>query len=106
MKLDRLKRFDKSKHEQLVGLLQWCELMGLSGRDLVSLGGHIDRLQAREAAQKNIEIAKGYKVDLVGRDTSTDARFSLKTINGRYLFQYYSYNQVHVTILLRRAFNL
>ncbi len=97
MNLTRLKRFDKSKHEQLVGLLQWCELMGLTGRDLISLGGHIDRLQTREAAQKNIEIAKGYKIDRVGHDTSNDARFSLKTVNGRYQFQYYSYQTVYVT---------
>ena len=96
MKLERLKRFDKSKHEQLIGLLQWCELMGLNGRDLVSLGGHIDRLQAREAAEKNLAIAKGYKIDRIGRDDNTEQRFVLKTLNGRYRFDYYTYDQVVV----------
>lgn len=97
MKLDRLKRFDKSKHEQLVGLLQWCQLMGLSGKDLVSLGGHIDRLQTREQAEKNLDIVRGYKIDNVGRIEDSDQRFSLKTLNGRYRFDYYTYDQVMVT---------
>ena len=94
--LNRLKRFDKSKHEQLEGLLQWCQLMGLSGRDLVSLGGHIARAQEAENAKKNRAIAEGYKCDKVGNDSSVDSRFSLTTVNGRYAFYEHSYNSVEV----------
>ena len=87
MDLSRLKRFDKAKHEQLEGLLQWCQLMGLTGKDLVSLGGHIDRWEANEAMAKNKEIVKGIKIDKVGSDHGTENRWTIKTPTGRYLFE-------------------
>ncbi len=92
IKLERLKRFDPAKHDQLEGLLQWCQLMGLTGKDLVSLGGHIDRMQARAEVDRNRAILLGIKVDPVGSDRDTDERWTIKTAQGRYLFEHGSFN--------------
>lgn len=77
--LKRLKRFDKAKHEQLEGLLQWCQMMGLSGKDLVSLGGHIERSQARERAISNRRIVDGLGCEPVGKDRAIESRWKFKT---------------------------
>ena len=58
--------------------------MGLTGKDLVSLGGHIARAQAREESVKNLEIAQGFPVEFVGKDTKMEKRWSIKNIYGRY----------------------
>jgi len=84
MDLTRLKRFDKKQHDQLEQLISWSTLMGLTGKDLVSLGGHIARAQAREESVKNLEIAQGFPVEFVGKDTKMEKRWSIKNIYGRY----------------------
>ncbi len=70
--------------------------MGLSGKDLVSLGGHIARAEARTEATKNLEIARNFPVDKVGKDQTTSDRWSIKTIHGRYTCAGNSWNQVQV----------
>jgi hypothetical protein len=98
MDLSRLKRFDKAKHEQLQGLLEWCQLMGLTGKDLVSLGGHIDRSQAAAEAKRNRSLADTIKFDVVGSDTEMSSRWSFKTAEGvRYTFENASWKRVNVT---------
>lgn len=109
MDLNRLKRFDKDKHEQLEGLLQWCQLMGLTGKDLVSLGGHIDRAQKAEDTKKNRTLASTIKFDPVGADKEMHNKWSYKTINGRYTFEGSSWNRVYVTsnkTKVRKSFNM
>lgn len=91
VKLERLKRFDPKKYDQLEGLLQWCQLMGLSGKDLVSLGGHIDRLQTRQATESNLAIIRGIKLLCVGADVKPDTRCVVKTATGRYRFDFDGY---------------
>ena len=97
MDLTRLKRFDKTKHEQLEGLLQWCTLMGLTGKDLVSLGGHIDRAQAAAEIKSNRALAETIKFDPVGADMSMSNKWSYNTPNGRYTFNDTSWGRVAVT---------
>ena len=109
MDLSRLKRFDKAKHDQLEGLLQWCQLMGLTGKDLVSLGGHIDRAQRNEEAQKNRALAKTIKFDPVGADKEMHHKWSHKNLHGRYTFEGSSWQRVYVTsnkTKVRKSFNL
>ena len=97
MNLSRLKRFDKGKHDQLEGLLQWCQLLGLTGKDLISLGGHIDRMQVREQIEANKKIVQGFQLDRVGRDSAIEHRFTIKTVNGRYLFEDDTWGKVSIT---------
>lgn len=109
MDLNRLKRFDKAKHDQLEGLLQWCQLMGLSGKDLVSLGGHIDRAERTAEAKKNRALAETIKFDAVGADKEMSTKWSYKTPNGRYTFESSSWHQVYVVnnkTKVRKKFNL
>lgn len=111
MNLTRLKRFDKTKHEQLEGLLQWCTLMGLSGKDLVSLGGHIDRAQAAAEAKSNRALAETITFDPVGVGGKPDmsTRWSYLTPNGRYTFQDTSWGRVVVVsnkTKVRKTFNV
>ena len=109
MDLNRLKRFDKNKHDQLQGLLEWCQLMGLTGKDLVSLGGHIDRAQKTAEAKVNRELAKSIQFDTVGVDKTMSNKWSLKTNTGRYTFEDSSWQRVYVTsnkTKVRKSFNL
>jgi hypothetical protein len=111
MDLNRLKRFDKEKHDQLEGLLQWCQLMGLTGKDLVSLGGHIDRAQKTEDAKKNRTLAESIVFTPVGQnDMQMSNKWSTKNANGdRYVFESASWQRVSVTSAktkVRKIFNL
>lgn len=94
MDLSRLKRFDKAKHDQLEGLLEWCALMGLTGKDLVSLGGHIDRAQAAQEAKSNRVLAETITFDPVGNTTDMSNKWSYNTPNGRYTFQDSSWGRI------------
>jgi len=96
MDLTRLKRFDKDKHDQLEQLIAWSQMMGLSGRDLVSLGGHIDRAQKTEEAKSNRTLAETIKFDPVGGDTEMHNKWSYLTPDGRYTFQDARWGQVVV----------
>jgi hypothetical protein len=109
MDLNRLKRFDKAKHDQLEGLLEWCQLMGLTGKDLVSLGGHIDRAQRAEESKKNRALANSIQFDPVGGDTEMNNKWSHKNAHGRYTFESASWQRVWVTsnkTKVRKSFSL
>jgi hypothetical protein len=109
MDLTRLKRFDKDKHEQLEQLVAWCQLMGLTGRDLVSLGGHIDRALKTAKAKSNLSLAQTIQFDPVGGDTDMSNKWSYKTLDGRYTFESSSWKQVYVVsnkTKVRKKFNL
>jgi hypothetical protein len=80
--------------------------MGLSGQDLVSLGGHIARAQQAEESRKNRELAETIKFDKVG---DSEERWSYLTPNGRYTFQDTSWGRVSVVnnkTKVRKTFNL
>lgn len=96
MHLKRLKRFDPSKHQQLEEFIAWVRMMGLTGRDLVSLGGQMDRMQQREEVTSNRAIVEGMQLDRVGSDRSIEERWTVKTVNGRYRFDV-DYSAVQIT---------
>lgn len=109
MDLTRLKRFDKEKHDQLEQLVAWCQLMGLTGRDLVSLGGHIDRANRAAEAKSNLALAQTIKFDPVGGDKDMSNKWSYKTTDGRYTFESSSWKQIYVVsnkTKVRKKFNL
>ena len=61
-----LKRFPKDKHEQIAGLVQYATLMGLSGRDLVSIGGKMDRDNVKKERARRLDICKSMVMPLKG----------------------------------------
>jgi hypothetical protein len=84
-----LNRFSKDKQEQLEQFVAYAQLMGLSGRDLVAIGGKLDREQAKQRKLANMEIVRGFDCLSIGTDNKyhdLDRRFKLKTINGAYNF--------------------
>ena len=97
MDLNRLKRFDKSKHDQLEQLIAWSTMMGLSGTDLVSLGGHIARAQAKEAAKRNVDLVDGLGCEPIGKDDSMESRWKIKRGDVTYHFTKNGWRDVRVT---------
>lgn len=89
------KRFPEEKQEQVRGLVQYATLMGLSGKDLVSIGGKLDRLRGQQERKRNMDIINSFKCLLIGEDRKApksyqdgrlDIRFKLETANGVYRF--------------------
>ncbi len=91
-KMRFLKRFPESKHEQIKQLMSYITMCGVSGRDLVSIGGYIDRQRASEQYQ-NAKVRVQEYIDQktirpVGADRPDQIvnRFKFKTISGDYNF--------------------
>jgi len=96
-----LNRFSKDKQEQLEQFVAYAQLMGLSGRDLVAIGGKIDREQAKQRKLSNMEIIRGFDCITIGADTihDLDKRFKLKTASGAYNFEDDGWSRWEVTSL-------
>jgi hypothetical protein len=97
------KRFPADKQDQVRQLVGYAMLMGLSGKDLVSIGGKLDRLKLAREKNANLEIIKGFDCLLIGQDKSRsrkedvlDERFRLKTTTGSYSFENH-YNGFKIT---------
>lgn len=88
-----LKRFPESKHEQIRQLMSYIEMCGVSGRDLVSIGGYIDRrtisAHYQNAKQRVQEYIDQGTVRTIGSDHKDQImnRFKYKTLNGDYNFE-------------------
>lgn len=65
-----LKRFPKEKHDQIRQVMSYIEMCGLTGKDLVSIGGWIDRTRKTEEAQ----VALQRIADLDPRPIGNDAK--------------------------------
>jgi hypothetical protein len=89
------KRFSAEKQDQVRGLVEYATLMGLSGKDLVSIGGKLDRLKTSAEKNRNLEIIRSFALEPIGDDRKRkgnyleerfDRRFKIKTVNGTYRF--------------------
>jgi len=96
-----LNRFSADKQEQLEQFVAYAQLMGLSGRDLVAIGGKIEREQAKQRKLANMEIVRGFECLPIGADDkyNLDHRFKLKTVDGAYNFEDDSWSRWEVTSL-------
>jgi hypothetical protein len=100
-----LNRFSKDRQEQLEQFVAYAQLMGLSGRDLVAIGGKIEREQAKQRKLANMEIVRGFDCLPIGADTKHDLgkRFKLKTADGAYNFEYDGWSRWEITSLKTKA---
>ena len=88
------KRFPAEKQDQVRALVNYATLMGLNGKDLVSIGGKLDRLKEAREKQTNLAVATGYECLPYGkmpavngtRESQLDRKFKLKTPTGDYNF--------------------
>jgi len=100
------KRFPESKQDQVRQLVSFATLMGLTGKDLVSIGGKLDRIKVAQDLKNRKQIIAGYVVSPIGKDANhskseqerkMQSRFKLETANGVYHFQHNHYNGFTVT---------
>ena len=61
------KRFSADKQEQIRQLVAYTQLMGLTGKDLVSIGGKLDRIQRRKELESNLAIGLSYECVIAGQ---------------------------------------
>ena len=97
----KLNRFSEDRQEQLEYFVEYAQLMGLSGRDLVAIGGKIEREQKKERKQANMAIVREFECLPIGRDApnSYDYRFKLRTTEGAYNFTYDGWDRYEVVSL-------
>jgi len=86
------KRFSDSKQEQIRQFVAYAQLMGLSGKDLVSIGGKLTRIDERNDRKHRLSVVKSYAIKPIGRDTTTELRFKIEVNNVWYhvVPEYYS----------------
>ena len=89
------KRFSKDKQEQVRQLVAYTTLMGLTGKDLVSIGGKLDRIQQRKELERKLHIVKSYDVKPIGKDKKAEGRFKLH-LNGVWYHFTITYNTVQI----------
>ncbi len=87
----KLRRFSAERQEQIDQLISYAQLLGLSGTDLVSIGGKMNREQAKTKKSANLAIINGFRCLAIGNDTINEYshRFKLKTANGAYNLELY-----------------
>lgn len=94
------KRFSKEKQEQVRQLVAYAQLMGLDGKDLVSIGGKLDRIKSSAEARRNKSLVESSFIFLnVGSDRGDYAlnnRWRIKTIGGSYTFESGSWGEYRV----------
>jgi hypothetical protein len=61
------RRFSAEKQEQVRQLVAYTQLMGLTGADLVSIGGKLERMRKRRELESNLAIGLSYKCVPVGQ---------------------------------------
>ena len=113
------KRFPAEKQDQVRGLVEYATLMGLTGKDLVSIGGKLDRMKAQQERTRNMEIIKSFKIETIGddkrykgvnREDALDNRFKVRTATGAYNFRYSYYGwevqSLKTGVVVRHAINV
>jgi hypothetical protein len=90
------RRFPANKQEQVRQLVAYATLMGLSGKDLVSIGGKLDRIQFRRECTTNRAIIESMELDTVGKDTDFRQRWSYKSNGVRYYFDEADWHYVRI----------
>lgn len=108
------KRFSADKQEQIRQFVAYAQMMGLSGKDIRSIGDKLDRMNKAEIKRANLEIVQGYECLPIGADRNLpkgsleeqlDCRFKLKTARGAYNFSR-DYSRWKVTSLTTKVTNL
>jgi len=69
-----LARFPDSKHEQIKQLMGYIQLCGVTGKDLVSIGGYIDRERKKETTKSNLARIADTDIQLIGADKKSVRR--------------------------------
>lgn len=102
-KMRFLRRFPESKHEQIQQLMSYIQLCGVTGKDLVSIGGYLDRSRKSETYRQAKERVDTYIRDgiisAVGKDSPDQMpnRFKYNGIDGVYRVDNDGWNRWNIT---------
>lgn len=99
----KLKRFSDEKQDQVEQLVAYATMLGLSGKDLISIGGKMERERASANIKHNVALIKSVQIHRIGRDLDIEQRFKIKTDNGNYNFEF-EYSNWRVTSLKTKTF--
>ena len=80
------KRFPADKQEQVRGLVNYATLMGLDGKDLVSIGNRLNRIRDRREIETNRAIIESMDLRTIGKDSNLRYRWAYKTNGVLYYF--------------------
>jgi hypothetical protein len=94
----KLRRFSDEKQDQVEQLIGYATMLGLSGKDLISIGGKMERDRSNMFIKRNLELIKSVEVYRIGNDVDIEQRFKIKTSNGNYNFENNGYSW-HITSL-------
>ena len=70
------KRFAPEKQEQIRQLVAYTTMLGLTGKDLVSIGGKLDRIKARNEINDNRNLVLTIPVRTIGKDDTMRTRWA------------------------------
>ena len=82
-----LKRFDQKQQAQVEQVIAFTRLMGLTGKDLVAIGGAIDRRERAEESKMRLAVANTITI-LPIRGNKSNKRFKITNSTGNYYFEY------------------
>ena len=101
MDMQFLKRFPESKQEQIRQLMGYISLLGVSGKDLISIGGYIERSKKKEQAEHLRDIAMSYNPQHIRGDaqsrTNLCRRFKIEYQGRWYAFEMEHYRHWKIT---------
>ena len=100
----KLKRFSDEKQDQVEQLIGYATMLGLSGKDLISIGGKMERERTNINIKQNVALIKSLEVHRIGRDLDTEQRFKIKTDNGNYNFEFSGYSNWFITSLKTKSY--
>jgi hypothetical protein len=88
----KIRRFSDEKQDQVEQLIGYATMLGLSGKDLISIGGKMERDRSNMFIKRNLELIKSVEVYRIGNDVDIEQRFKIKTSNGNYNFENNGYS--------------
>jgi len=91
------KRFPKEKQDQVRALVNYATLMGLDGKDLVSIGGKLNRISEKRALEVNRTIIEGMGCRPIHKDRSCYNRWAWTSPSGVTYHFTASYSRYEVT---------
>jgi hypothetical protein len=75
-------RFPAEKQEQVRGLVNYSTLMGLDGKDLMSIGGKLERIRKKQEQTRNRQTIELMDIRRVGKDISCRNRWDYTDSTG------------------------
>ena len=93
------KRFPKEKQDQVRALVNYATLMGLNGKDLVSIGGKLNRIDAKKELAHNESIVSAMDIRPIGKDRDCYRRWAYTDAIGvvyHFSCSYYRYEVTNI----------